>query len=227
MKKYVNPFSEYFSTQYDASFSDDLKFNIKSFLGRLIYNKKPPNLKTSEKLLNLGCANRIFSNWVNADFFTIKPWSRINKNKIGINWELDLRYPLNCEDNYWDGIFMEHVLEHLKAKNAINLLKELYRTLKPGSHIRISVPDLQKYIDFYLGRNPYIFDLPYKALVIYRLVYNAGHRSCYDYEIIKEMLKQTGFKKINRSVFGKSIDNRLIMDSIERKNVTLYVEAQK
>jgi hypothetical protein len=30
-------------------------------------------------------------------------------------WVMDATKPWKCPDNYWDGIFTEHVLEHLAA----------------------------------------------------------------------------------------------------------------
>jgi hypothetical protein len=55
---------------------------------------------------------------------------------------------MEMPDNYWDGIFMEHVLEHLSYKDAIFAIGECYRTLKLGAWLRISVPDIDKFIGF-------------------------------------------------------------------------------
>ena len=62
---------------------------------------------------------------------------------------LDLRYPLNCPDSVWDGVFTEHTIEHLYPNQVYHLLMELYRTMKDGTVIRITVSDLKKYIEFY------------------------------------------------------------------------------
>ena len=61
---------------------------------------------------------------------------------------MDATKPWKCPDNYWDGIFTEHVLEHLSYKDAIFAIGECYRPLKPGAWLRISVPDIDKFIRF-------------------------------------------------------------------------------
>lgn len=48
---------------------------------------------------------------------------------------------LEFEDNTFDFIFSEHFLEHLFLDEAIELLKECYRILKPNGVVRIVVPD--------------------------------------------------------------------------------------
>ena len=76
---------------------------------------------------------------MNADFFQYKFLRKFLKKVFHdvdihnsfVDWELDLRYNLNCKDNHFDGIFLEHVLEHLNIIDAINLLKEVNRILKP------------------------------------------------------------------------------------------------
>ena len=39
------------------------------------------------------------------------------------------------------------------SNEAFNLLKELNRTMKPGSWIRITVPDLRKYVQYYCDKS--------------------------------------------------------------------------
>ena len=48
---------------------------------------------------------------------------------------------LEFEDNTFDFIFSEHFLEHLFLDEAIDLLKECHRILKPNGVVRIVVPD--------------------------------------------------------------------------------------
>lgn len=48
---------------------------------------------------------------------------------------------LEFEDNTFDFIYSEHVLEHFFLDEACDLLKECYRILKPNGVIRIIVPD--------------------------------------------------------------------------------------
>lgn len=62
----------------------------------------------------------------------------------------DLRKPLPFDTNSLLAIYSCHVLEHLYLTEAASLLKECYRTLKPGAVIRIVVPDLEACISKYL-----------------------------------------------------------------------------
>ncbi|MDJ0742753.1 MAG: methyltransferase domain-containing protein [Xenococcaceae cyanobacterium MO_167.B27] len=48
---------------------------------------------------------------------------------------------LDFEDNTFDFIFSEHFLEHLFMDEALELLKEFHRILKPYGVLRIIVPD--------------------------------------------------------------------------------------
>lgn len=48
---------------------------------------------------------------------------------------------LEFEDNTFDFIYSEHVLEHFFLDEALDLLRECYRILKPNGVIRIVVPD--------------------------------------------------------------------------------------
>ena len=66
-----------------------------------------------------------------------------------LDWEIDLRYKINCKDNFFSGIFAEHVFEHLTIFQGLHALKELRRILKKGGILQDFCSDLKKYIDFY------------------------------------------------------------------------------
>src|SRR5712692_2960803 len=54
----------------------------------------------------------------------------------------DFRYALPFDDESVDYLYSSHLLEHLFREDALRLLKEIQRTLKPGGWVRICVPDL-------------------------------------------------------------------------------------
>jgi len=78
--------------------------------------------------LNLGCGNDYRKGWVNLDF---------NKTIVAdIYADLEKKLPFN--DDYFDYVYTEHVLEHVK--DLVGLMSELKRICKPGAIIDIRVP---------------------------------------------------------------------------------------
>ncbi len=216
--------------EYKFNLKYFLIFELKSYLGRKFLNKKP-KLKSGKNYLNLGCVDNYIEGYVNADFFRgFKFWKRNNKQ---LEWQLDLRFPLNCEDEVFDGIFCEHVLEHLYPDDVKKLLRELYRILKKGGFIRITVPDLEKYVKFYIkdydGYDADAFKKRFEngCTAIWNLTQNYHHLSVWDFEQLKRYLEDAGFKDVKKLDFGITQDENLNLDLKDRAWETLYVEAKK
>ncbi|PCI28043.1 MAG: hypothetical protein COB67_07255 [SAR324 cluster bacterium] len=205
-------------------------FELKSWLGIKFINNKP-KLKTTSNYLNLGCGSNYVDDYINADFFyRFKFWK---KDVLNLEWQLDLRYPLMCKDETFDGIFSEHTLEHLYPSQAKLLLKELYRVLKKGSYIRITVPDIEKYILFYNkqkdGYDVKEFKKRYDTGCsgIRNITQNYFHFSTWDYEELAKCLSEIGFVDIKKKEFSETDDEKLNLDLKGRAWETLYVEAKK
>lgn len=205
-------------------------FELKSWLGRK-FIKSQLKLNRNKNYLNLGCAGDYFEGYVNADFFyKFKFWKKYSLTR---DWQLDLRYPLDCPDGVFDGIFFEHTLEHLYPDDAQNLLRELHRIMKKGSTLRVTVPDLQKYIEYYNDElkepEKSEFDTRFESpcVAISSLTQNYFHYSVWDYEHLKISLEMAGFSDVKKSAFGKAQDKKLDLDRRERAWETLYVEAIK
>jgi SAM-dependent methyltransferase len=203
-----------------------VKFELISYLGRKLINMKPPINKDRPNLLNLGCAVTTFDGWVNADFYRLPRLSV--KQLDGFDWMLDLRYPLNCSSQVWDGIFCEHTIEHLYPLHVYNLLKELRRTMKPGAWLRLSVPDLGKYVSYYLGDVPHEDFLQWSTgcEAICYLTQNHHHLSVWDAPLLISFLEMSGFINIRQTGFREGFDERLLKDREERKWESFYLEAQ-
>ena len=216
------------SIKYEPSFKELIRWDVKSLTGRLLFQRVPPKIGLPERLLNLGCGKTRFSNFVNADFFSfgLRPKARRGKP----DWMLDLRYTLPCADNYWDGIFMEHTLEHLCPRDALRLLTEINRVLKKDCWVRLSVPDLRKYVEYYLF--PSKSHGEFKkwgtgAEALRALTQNWTHRSTWDCHLLTNMLRDVGFINVKEVSFGEGTDERIIKDNDNRKWESLYMEAQK
>lgn len=224
-------FNKYFDDQYMVSLKGVLLFEVISFIGRHLFNKQPKNLKSSNNYLHLGCGDLYVDGFVNADFFSVL-WI-MKKHMKKPDWMLDLRYPLNCPDNIWDGVFTEHTLEHLYPTHAYNLLMELYRTMKDGAVIRITVPDLKKHIEFYnknFSNDDYLdFQKQYKsgAEAIRNVTQNYFHHSVWDAELLAEIMKDIGFRAVQERTFKEGKNTFLLIEKKERKCGTLYLEGVK
>jgi predicted SAM-dependent methyltransferase len=219
--------SSVYSNKFQINLRELLKFESIGLYGRLFLSRKPRLRQNEPNFLHLGCGGNKIENWVNADFFMgLKFWKNYHDRP---DWMLDLRFPLNCDNNIWDGVFSEHTLEHLYPDRALNLLKELYRTMKPGAWLRITVPDLKKYINFYSRKEGDREFLQWNSgcEAIRALSQNWGHVSLWDSELLGRFLAESGFVKIQEVSFKEGADRVLLQDLEARKWETLYMEAQK
>jgi predicted SAM-dependent methyltransferase len=90
--------------------------------------------------LNLGCGKKLIPGWVNCDF---------HSGETGVVSH-DLRQPLPFPGETFDFVYHSHVLEHLRPKQAENLLQECLRVLRPGGILRVVIPDLEQRASIYL-----------------------------------------------------------------------------
>jgi predicted SAM-dependent methyltransferase len=216
-----------YSLTFEPTLKAMLSFELRSLLGRWFLKRSVPRLSGNTQLLHLGCGKNKLAGFVNADFFPALR-SLIGGGKP--DWMLDLRYPLACQDNYWDGIVSEHVLEHLAPYFGLRLLKECRRVLKSNCWIRISVPDLRKYIEYYSGAVPCSPDFKIwntGAEAIRTLTQNWTHRAVWDAVLLTRVLQEAGFTNIRERKFAEGTDHRLIVDLEHRRWESLYMEAQK
>ncbi|MCD8178540.1 MAG: class I SAM-dependent methyltransferase [Tannerellaceae bacterium] len=81
--------------------------------------------KPDFQILHLGCGDNYIEEFINADYFYLRwlPW----RKKDTYDWLLDFRRKMKCPDNYWDGVFSEHTIEHLHPVDCLHLFKELFR----------------------------------------------------------------------------------------------------
>jgi predicted SAM-dependent methyltransferase len=212
------------------AFAKQLDFELRSAVYRFL-QLDSPRITADSPILNLGCGQAYVPGMVNADFFpaTHQVW-----RTPSLEWHLDLRYPLNCPSDVFAGVFCEHTLEHLSPDHGKRLLRELLRIMQPGAFLRLTVPDLRKYVQFYLigsgGGNPHPrFQEKFGSGVraIHALTQNFGHVSVWDYNELAAVLEQSGFTSVREATFGDCADERLCHDREGRAWETLYVEAQK
>jgi predicted SAM-dependent methyltransferase len=137
--------------------------------------------------LQLGCGPYIKEGFINYD---------LNPGPGGIVH--DLTKPLPHPDNSVDLIFSEHFIEHITREQAVGLLKESYRVLKPGGKIRITTPDLRiitkDYLDRKIDRWKGGWEPATPAQMMNYGLTSWGHQFTYDKEELAMAFREAGFK---------------------------------
>src|SRR5262245_22183661 len=120
----------------------------------------PESVASAPRLLHLGCGLSAPPEWVNVDG-SLNAWLAqhpvlkkliatlhlIPRSAADIPWPTnitiaDLRKQLPFRDCEFDAVYSSHTLEHLYRDEALRLLREAHRVLKPGGICRSLVPDL-------------------------------------------------------------------------------------
>jgi predicted SAM-dependent methyltransferase len=171
--------------------------------------------------LHLGCGGNYAAGWVNVDL--ARPGRRLD-----LRW--DLRRPLPFPAGTADTIFTEHLLEHLPVDDGLRLLRECARLLVDGGVLRVAVPDLERYIEAYSGRDQLLDEVrpgrPTRGLAFCEVFFKFGHRSMYDFETLHVLCVEAGFSVVERSAFNEG-RVQPSPDTPTRRAETLYVEAMK
>ncbi|PWU25509.1 MAG: hypothetical protein C5B48_00950 [Candidatus Rokuibacteriota bacterium] len=163
-------------------------------------------------------ANRL-PGWVNIDIYGMNP---------DLQW--DLRHGIPFPDDSAQAVFLEHFLEHLTLADALAVLDECRRALRPGGTIRVGVPDFGRYLESYAGDRSFIEQLrpgrPTSLLAVAEVALAHGHRSVWDAATLTLALEEAGFVGVQTRKFGESaIDPP--PDSPLREPETLYAEGEK
>jgi predicted SAM-dependent methyltransferase len=201
---------------------------VQGFIGRIIRCKSffinSNKIKKSE-YLDIGCGPNINNNFVNLEY----SWSP----KIDVCWDLTKK-ELPFSSNSFKGVFTEHCFEHIPFDDFKKNMKEIYRILKPNGTLRLVMPDGEIYLDIYHKRkNGSNEKMPFEEGYIspmHRIngiFRNHGHQFIYDFETVKIILQEAGFKEITKAQFRIGRDNTLLRDTEFRADESLYVEAIK
>lgn len=171
--------------------------------------------------LQLGCGPNILDGWLNSDYFS-GLFHAINLDATG-------EYPF--ENETFDYIFSEHMIEHFSFAKGQIMLKECFRVLRDGGKLRISTPDLAFLVALYQGEKSdlqkeyikwsireWVADAPFSedTFVINNFVRNWGHTFIYDEKILRYSLESAGFKDIVRCRLNESRDELLC--NLEHEN---------
>lgn len=166
------------------------------------------------KKLHIGCGGNIIDGWLNSDFFPT--------SDDVLYLDATERFPF--ENDVFDYIFSEHMIEHVSYSNGFAMLIDCQRVLKNNGKIRISTPDLQFLINLYrsdkselqieyikwatdqfIKNSPYLDD----TFVINNFVRDWGHLFIYDEKTLRSSLERAGFTNIVRCELNESENEAL------------------
>lgn len=223
--------------------------------------------------LNLGCGTtHVLQDWVNIDGSInarLAQYPRIRrglyrlgvlpKDAYEVKWERyiddillhDIQNGLPFDDKTADYVFSSHLIEHLAKEDAIELLSECRRVLKPDGIVRISTPDLQILVQDYFENiegNEYSTDCPPADRLVRRLhfpveksrktlltrlldttVYRMHqHKWLYDEQSLSDMFMTVGFTEENVSRCSYQQGDVPDLNRLDnRQDHSLYMEATK
>lgn len=203
--------------------------------------------KHTVRKLQVGCGGNILTGWLNSDLNPIRSIGvymasreeqpaasgavmdshstvRAFKDVIFVDATKRLPFP----DDSFDYVFSEHMIEHIGYPDAMRLISEAHRVLKPGGKVRISTPDLRFLIDLYnqdksetqerylaWAINSFQPDMRFEEIpdadtfVINNFVRNWGHQFIYDEKTLGGSLERVGFGDMRRCQPGESDDMNL------------------
>ncbi len=165
-------------------------------------NRYAAEKKMNEIKLHLGCGGFYLDGWINIDNYDFDP---MDSSRSGANYDIkmDIR-KLEAQPNSIGKILLVHVLEHFVRWEAIELLKQFYRLLKPGGSLIMEHPDFDQCIYFYQHRKETI-QTPLGHLNIGftqfygnqwdRIDYET-HRYVWTQDELGDVLAQIGFESI-------------------------------
>lgn len=174
-------------------------------------------LKNSEiKKMQIGCGPNLFEGWLNTD---------LNCNDKIAYLNAGAKFPI--ESDTFDFVYSEHLFEHLKVEQQLNMLSESYRILKKGGILRIAMPNIDylfslfanptlpeniDYVEWYVNNMPHLKAV--KNLVIdkdkhYIYVINNffkawGHQVIHDVSSVSKLALQCNFSQVRECAVGES-----------------------
>ena len=140
---------------------------------------------------------------------------------------------IKLKSNSCDTVFISHVLEHIPHLKIQKVLCEINRVLKKNGTLRLLVPDMKKCVSAYVLRDKKFFikakeedaslrqDLGFGGMLanffvspgqdtvlldrnLSEFISGYAHLYSYDFEMMKILLKQNGFKNITKMNFCSS-----------------------
>jgi predicted SAM-dependent methyltransferase len=214
-----------------------LKYQIHRQFGRVDLELVDRYLQhNTVRKLHIGCGPHIIDGWLNSDY------QAVPKDIL----QLDATSTFPIEDNKFDYIFSEHMIEHISYPQGLSMLNECFRVLRKNGTVRISTPDLPFVLDLYQNHKTDLHKKYVKSsvdhfiaeqtngndevFVINNLFRAWGHQFIYDEKTLRNAMEKAGFKQIVRcdlkqsnekSLQNLENDSRLPLGSFQLETLTL------
>ena len=217
----------------DPAYQVDISGNIAGDAGYK-FNVPALSIDGSDLVkLNIGSfVNMFYYGWSNTDSIDLSQFADYNKY---IFKQHDATTPFPIPDGCVNLIFSSHMMEHLTFVESTNLMKECYRMMCNGGHIRIAVPDIgllmKKYIDNDLDFLKHISPASEKSVCNidkFGEVALANHAQIFDACSLKNLIESAGFKDVKQSDPFHSRSDMMEKETIvSHPTISLVMEATK
>ena len=167
--------------------------------------------------LHIGCGNNRYPGWLNTDI------SEMACKQGAVYMDAGAEFPF--PDDSFNYVYSEHLIEHLSYAQAVNMLRECHRVLKPSGVIRIATPNIRFLVDLYQNPDKPVNKayikwsangggggpvFPEHAIFVINKFHRAwGHKYIYDQEALSNLMQENGFSHICRCEIGESTEPAL------------------
>lgn len=144
----------------------------------------------SDIKLHLGCGERFLKGCIHVDFCEFDH----------IDHKHDIRTLPMFEDDSVELIYASHSLEYFNRAEALDVLAEWKRVLKPGGTIRLAVPDFEALIQVYQQSHNIdnILGPIFGQWSPNKNDTSIYHKTVYDYNSLKAVLETAGFSNVTK-----------------------------
>lgn len=168
------------------------------------------------KKIQIGCGFNLLEGWLNTD---------LKHNDKILFLDAGDKFPV--ESDTFDFVYSEHLFEHLKVEQQLNMLNESFRILKKGGIMRIATPDLDflfkiysnpnileniEYVDWAINNIPHLKEVKnsivdneeYYVYVINNFFKAWGHQQIHNFPSLTKLALQCKYSKARRCNVGES-----------------------